>query len=111
MSTLRLREKGSSLIKLMLLPQNIEIHLPFNSALTDLEFELHGKKSIPFGCRSGACGACLIEVVDGISSFNTKGEDETAFLVELGFPGDAFRLACQCKLLAAATIRPLSLTE
>jgi ferredoxin len=97
-----------SLLKLLLLPQNIEVHLPANSALTDLEFELHDQKSIPFGCRSGACGACLIEIVEGTAPFSEKGSEEEAFLAVLGYPGDSYRLACQCRLRANVTIRPVS---
>jgi ferredoxin len=95
------------MLKLLLLPRNIEVQLPAGSALTDLEFELHGQESIPFGCRAGACGACLIELVAGEAPFSEKGQEEEDFLAMLGYPGDAFRLACQCRLLSDATIRPV----
>jgi ferredoxin len=97
-----------SLYKLILLPQNIEVKLPPDTALTDLEFELHGSESIQFGCRSGACGACLIEIVEGVTPFNEKSAEEQAFLSMLGYAGDAFRLACQCRLRNNVTIRSVS---
>jgi ferredoxin len=74
-----------SLLKLLLLPQNVEVRLPANSALTDLEFELYDQKSIPFGCRSGACGACVIEILEGVAPFNEKGQEEQEFLTVLVF--------------------------
>jgi len=87
------------------MPQNVAVELPANTPLTDLEFELHGQTSIPFGCRLGVCGACVIEVVEGVGAFDSKGAGEADFLATLGYPGDAFRLACQCRLQAPATIR------
>ncbi|MCW5233883.1 2Fe-2S iron-sulfur cluster binding domain-containing protein [Verminephrobacter eiseniae] len=99
-----------SILKLMLRPKNIEVELPAGSALTDLEFELYGQETIPFGCRSGACGACLIEVVEGNAPFNERSQEEQAFLAVLGYSGDSFRLACQCRLLNNVTIRLVSQT-
>lgn len=97
-----------STLKLLLQDKNIDIELPVGTALTDLEFELYGQESIPFGCRSGACGTCLIEVIEGSAPFNERNPQEQDFLAVLGYPEDAFRLACQCRLLDDATIRPVS---
>ncbi|NML33058.1 2Fe-2S iron-sulfur cluster-binding protein [Paraburkholderia antibiotica] len=90
--------------KLTLLPQNLEVLLPTNSPLTELEFELHGQESIPFGCRSGACGACVIEVLSGTDALGTRHEPEATFLQKLGFAGEQFRLACQCRLAGDVTV-------
>ncbi|KVN06765.1 MULTISPECIES: 2Fe-2S iron-sulfur cluster-binding protein [unclassified Burkholderia] len=88
-----------------LLPQNIEVQLPSGSSLTELEFELHGQESIPFGCRAGACGACVIEVLEGLDQLGKRSTGESAFLDTLGYAGDAFRLACQCRVNGAVAIR------
>lgn len=93
------------MMKLTLMPQNVEVLLPRNALLTELEFELHGKESIDFGCRSGACGACVIQVIQGEAFLGHKEAKEAAFLETLGFPGDGFRLACQCRLVGDAVVQ------
>lgn len=99
----------SPLIKISILPQNIDVHLPVDSALTELEFELYNQEAVPFGCRSGACGTCLIEVVSGsVGALTSKGDAESAFLSVLGYDGESYRLACQCRLLDTVTIRSIS---
>jgi ferredoxin len=77
-------------------PSGELIELPQNSALTDLD-EVQ-ETVIPFGCRSGACGACVIEVLVGTQSLTKADDAERAFLVTLGYSGERFRLACQCRL-------------
>lgn len=94
------------IVKLM--PQNVEVALPNGSSLTELEFELHGRESIPFGCRAGVCGACVIEILQGVDYLGAKGKEERDFLETLGFPGDSFRLACQCSVNGAVTIQAAS---
>nr|WP_244197951.1 2Fe-2S iron-sulfur cluster-binding protein [Caballeronia ptereochthonis] len=86
------------------MPQNLEVHLPANSSLTELEFELHGQESISFGCRSGACGACVIEVMSGAEALGARAPCERNFLASLGFDGEQFRLACQCRLAGNAVV-------
>ncbi|RQS07946.1 ferredoxin [Burkholderia sp. Bp9002] len=88
-----------------LMPQEIEVPLPPGSSLTELEFELYGQESIPFGCKAGTCGACVIEILAGGPQLGEKGNDERDFLERLGYPGDAFRLACQCRVNGPVTIR------
>ncbi|WP_248320572.1 MULTISPECIES: 2Fe-2S iron-sulfur cluster-binding protein [unclassified Caballeronia] len=92
------------MFKLTLVPQDVEVLLPANSSLTELEFELHGQDGIPFGCRSGACGACVIEVLNGPGALGAKHGCEAEFLDHLGFKGERFRLACQCRLIGDVTI-------
>lgn len=91
--------------RLTLLPQAIEVWLPNHASLTELDFELHGRESIPFGCRAGACGACVIEVLEGLPNLGSRQAEETAFLCTLGYPDERFRLACQCRLTGAATVQ------
>ncbi|MCP3819186.1 (2Fe-2S)-binding protein [Streptomyces sp. A3M-1-3] len=86
------------------MPEGVEIHLPQGSPLTDIEYETP-EPLIPFGCRSGACGACVIEVLDGFDSLGEADPEETDFLEDLGRTDSNYRLACQCRLLDSATVR------
>tara|TARA_B100001094_G_C17808638_1_gene612730 strand:- start:37 stop:321 length:285 start_codon:yes stop_codon:yes gene_type:complete len=53
--------------------------------------------SILFGCRDGACGACMVKVIEGDEHLSPMGEDEKDFLETMGAEPDE-RLACQCKV-------------
>ena len=88
-----------------LIPINKEVMLPHGSSLTELEFECFDMSGITFGCRAGVCGACVIQVMQGIEYLGDKRQEERGFLARLGFPDDDFRLACQCTLNGAVTIR------
>ncbi|MEE8657532.1 2Fe-2S ferredoxin-type domain-containing protein [Acetobacteraceae bacterium EV16G] len=92
------------MFKIKMMPSETEVLLPAGVQLTELEHELR-EDNIPFGCKSGACGACVIEVLDGLANLNSKEEDEDEFLEMLGFSGPGFRLACQCQLNGAVTLR------
>ncbi|WP_116136784.1 2Fe-2S iron-sulfur cluster-binding protein [Trinickia diaoshuihuensis] len=91
--------------RLTLQPQGIEVWLADRASLMELDFELHGQDSIPFGCRAGACGACVIEVLEGLPNLGSRQAQEAAFLDTLGYPDERFRLACQCRLTGAATVK------
>ncbi|WP_423395510.1 2Fe-2S iron-sulfur cluster-binding protein [Burkholderia sp. LMG 21824] len=104
-TAVRMDTEDEAMHRLTLLPQGIEVWLPDRAALTELDFELHGQESIPFGCRAGACGACVIEVLDGLPNLGSRQGEETAFLRTLGYPDERFRLACQCRLTGAATVQ------
>ncbi|MFE2282630.1 2Fe-2S iron-sulfur cluster-binding protein [Streptomyces sp. NPDC059443] len=90
--------------KLTLQPQGLEVMLPAGSRLTDLEYEIQ-QRVIPFGCRSGACGSCVVEVLEGATALGEPDLDELDFLEDLGKSGGGYRLACQCRLLDTATLR------
>ena len=81
------------------------VELPRNSTLTALE-EVQ-ETIIPFGCRSGACGSCAIEVLEGISNLTVADDRERLFLTTLGYPEQHYRLACQCRLQGDITIKPI----
>ena len=51
--------------------------------------------SILFGCRDGACGACMVRVISGQENLNPISEDEKDFLQTMAAE-DNERLACQC---------------
>ena len=93
------------LFKVTVMPMDAEVWLSANAPLTNIEYEAGGEELIPFGCRVGACGACAIEVLDGIESLGRKNREECDFLESLGFTGPQFRLACQCKVGGSATFR------
>lgn len=53
--------------------------------------------SILFGCRDGACGACMVKVIKGADKLSPVGDDEKDFLETMAAEPDE-RLACQCKV-------------
>lgn len=59
--------------------------------------------SILFGCRDGACGACMIRVLENPENLSPMGEHERDFLETMAAREDE-RLACQCQVLGDVTI-------
>lgn len=59
--------------------------------------------SILFGCRDGACGACMVQVDHGAENLSTMGEDEKDFLETMN-AHDHERLACQCVVHGDVTL-------
>jgi ferredoxin len=53
--------------------------------------------SILFGCRDGACGACLVKVLEGSENLSPMKDDERDFLETLAAEPNE-RLACQCQI-------------
>ncbi len=49
--------------------------------------------SIPFGCQSGICGTCMIDVLEGEENLSELTEQEIDLARD-----EKHRLACQCKL-------------
>ena len=81
--------------KVRILTDDIEIDVPDNYALIDM-CEDHDT-SILFGCRDGACGACMIRVKEGAENLSKMQDDERDFLETMAAEDDE-RLACQCKV-------------
>lgn len=72
-----------------------------NAALIDLCE--HEDTSILFGCRDGACGACLIRVVKNPQNLSPMEDQEKDFLDTMAATPDE-RLACQCRVLGDVVI-------
>ncbi len=73
-----------------------------------LELEEHKNNILPFGCRSGVCGACAMEVVSGLENLNEKNEIETELLNDLDLDALNHRLGCQCVAYGDVTIEPIN---
>lgn len=54
--------------------------------------------SIPFGCRDGECGTCIINVEAGGEFLSPKTEKEIAVLEKLCCTDESTRLTCQMKI-------------
>ena len=77
------------------------ITVEHNAAIIDVcENE---ETSILFGCRDGACGACMIRVLKNPQNLSPKSEHEIDFLETMAATEDE-RLACQCHVLGDVTI-------
>ena len=48
---------------------------------------------VTFGCRKGVCGACVVEVLEGMENLSAKGEAENEFSMR-----DSDRMMCQCSI-------------
>lgn len=59
--------------------------------------------SILFGCRDGACGACMVRILDGAENLSPMQDDEKDFLETMAAEPDE-RLACQCKVRGDVTL-------
>lgn len=59
--------------------------------------------SILFGCRDGACGACMVRVVNQPEHLSPMEDHERDFLETMAARDDE-RLACQCRVLGDVEI-------
>lgn len=53
--------------------------------------------SILFGCRDGACGACMIKILKGSENISKMEDSERDFLETMAAE-ETERLGCQCKV-------------
>lgn len=60
---------------------------------------------IPFGCTAARCGVCQVEVVDGALAPADELEQGTLDQFRCA---PTVRLACQAKLLADVSLRPVN---
>ncbi len=56
--------------------------------------------ALPFGCRNGECGTCVVEVVQGMEFLSPKTDKEVKVLKEIcyGTCTPSSRLSCQMKV-------------
>jgi len=51
------------------------------------------KLGVPFGCKEGICGACMIDILEGEDNLSELTEQEKDLMRD-----KKHRLACQCKI-------------
>lgn len=61
--------------------------------------------NLPYGCREGDCGSCLMKVEAGWENLSTPSVIEEKVLREQS-AGRHYRLACQAQILGDVTVRP-----
>ncbi len=91
--------------KLIIVTDDKTFELPENYPLIDL-CEDHDT-SILFGCRDGACGACMVRITEGAENLTAMKEDERDFLETMAAEPNE-RLACQCRILKGTVILEVS---
>jgi ferredoxin len=74
----------------------VEADEPGGGRLLDL-CDDHGAP-VPFSCRSGSCGTCRIEVIEGETMLDPPGAEEQEVLEIFGDPPGR-RLACLVRVL------------
>lgn len=75
------------------LNDEIEHHVEAGSSLQAAAHE--SDAGLPFGCRAGTCGTCVIRVVKGGDSLDERGFVEEDTLAVIGVDHPDARLACQ----------------
>lgn len=56
--------------------------------------------ALPFGCRDGECGTCVVSVESGMEYMSEINDKEKAVLKTLNESNSKARLACQMKVVA-----------
>lgn len=59
--------------------------------------------AVDLACRSGACGTCLVQVVENPESLTPRSDVESRYF-EVYDGSDDARLACQCHIVGDVTI-------
>ena len=54
--------------------------------------------ALPFGCRDGECGTCIVEVESGMEFLSPVTDKEKKVLQNLGLTTEKTRLSCQMKI-------------
>jgi ferredoxin len=87
--------------KVNILSDDKIIEVEDNYAMIDM-CEQHDT-SILFGCRDGACGACMIRIIEGEENLSKMQDHERDFLETMAAEPNE-RLACQCRVKGDITI-------
>ena len=81
------------------------VELPADSVLSEtLDIE---NSPILFGCRTGICGTCLVEVERGAQALTPPNETEAELLSIIAEDRTSARLCCQLKAETNLTLRYL----
>jgi len=56
--------------------------------------------ALPFGCRDGECGTCVVMIESGMEYMSEINDKEKAVLKTLNESNPKARLACQMKVVA-----------
>lgn len=81
--------------KVTIKTDKMTIDVPENYALIDMCEDYD--TSILFGCRDGACGACMVRILEGDTNLTPMKDDERDFLETMAAQENE-RLACQCRV-------------
>lgn len=65
---------------------------------------------VPFSCRSGTCGTCHVEILEGTEHLEPPEAEEAELLSLLGGTGH-MRLACRVRVLPGSGIVRLRAVE
>ncbi len=52
---------------------------------------------VSFGCRKGVCGACVVEVLEGMENLAAKNDAEAEYSMR-----DSDRMMCQCSVVSGS---------
>jgi len=69
--------------------QDKEFQLEDNSKIEETCKDL----GVPFNCKNGTCGTCIVEVTQGEDNLSDLNEKEKSLALD-----KTHRLACQCKI-------------
>ncbi len=77
----------------------LAINVKMGSTIQDI-VEASGS-ALPFGCRNGECGTCIVEVESGVEFLSPKTEKEFKVIKEICVDTCApnYRLSCQMKIV------------
>jgi 2Fe-2S ferredoxin len=84
---------------------NVSLLAPEGQALIEL-CDSH-LTPLQFGCRAGACGTCLVQVVEGMHNLSDLTDNEKILLPALTDDPSA-RLACQLRVLGRVCVVPVA---
>jgi len=57
---------------------------------------------VSFGCRKGICGACVVEVLEGMDNLSAKNDAENEYSMR-----ENDRMMCQCSITSGeVSIKP-----
>jgi nitrite reductase (NADH) large subunit len=96
-SSKSLRERLAGSTKALVTDKGTGSAIPVGDGQTMLEAFEGARVDIPFGCRSGVCGADAVVICSGAENLSPPSDDEIATLRRMGLEGVG-RLACVCRV-------------